>query len=631
MFRLNGTYGAVSRLTLDGRGVAQTGILRDGEYGTDWRITDVFVKDVKGAGIQWGGDSGQGEDLSVMMRRRFTRCGIGITATNQNAMGPYAWYCLFEDCGVGMDNMVGFVHSIGNVYLRSRECDIKNGYIGYMILNNTSIDSQRFLGFIEEKTMCMANNNKIYNTRDPVAMQGVGVMLDNVIRSRSNAGPALLLGRPNTLAVGNTFTVKSPVQSIYNPKLAIDHNPATYCYDPNALKFSASPTGTGGFELIWTLPAAGTAVATSYTITNGVLPIADPKAFQLQGSDDGHSWTTLDSRIDQRWQKRQEKHVFTFNNATAYHAYRLYVTANQNSPVNTCGDLKGGVQVAEWELLDEKGKNLLDEKNGAISGRLPDFSLNYTGLEEKIVDPSRLPVPATVSLPGTPQNKHRKVFEVQLRTGDDAREIQRQLDAAAREPVGSNPIVHLPHGTYMLTRTVVLPAHFALQLGDAGRDGSALAWNGTGNGPLLRFLGPSRVTMKEMVLNSGTADAVSVENCDQDGGRIYCDQVDCFGGYGDGTKWADTDFLIDGVERATCSSSTITSAARRRRLRSRPPGVAAGGATKGQVAFLMGYVWGDYSPTYLNVKNGGRLLFCGYRAENSQKGRLPWTPHRPAV
>jgi len=641
MLRLDGMCGKISRLTLEGNGIAKIGLLRDGGYGTDWRITDLMINNV-GVGVQFGGASNKGQDISVVTRCRFTRCGTGITATNQNAITLQSWYNLFEDCGVGMDNGVGYVHSIGNVYLRSKECDINNGYIGYMILQNTSINSERFLGFIEEKTVCMAIGNKIYDTKSPVSLWGVDVMLDNVVRSRKTTGPALLTGKQNTLMVGNTFTVTSPAEPMLTPAYAIDHDPRTVCFDPNALKFSAQPPDTAGFTLTWTLPGTNTETVSQYAITTGDIPVSDPQAFQLQGSTDGVRWTTLDSRGDQHWTARGEKRTFTIANPALYHQYRLYVTENQNTPINICGDRKGGVGVAEWELLTAQGKDITKDKGGTITARQRDYSLGYTAIDEKLVAPNSLPVPTVVRLPGVPMNRHRKVFEVKSGTGDDAQEIQRRIDAAALEPAGSNPVIHLPKGDYQLKRTVIFPAGKAMQfIGDAGRGGSSMSWSGTGTGPMFRLLGPSRVLITDCHLSGINADVMTLEQCDQDGGRIYCDQINCYSNMGE-KNWGNADFTIDGVEQSdVLIANQYIGSARYGVAVKGGPLSAAGRKTNGQISCLAGYIWGAYSPTFLSVTNGGQLLFCGYRSENAQlglttldtasSGRLTWACNNDAV
>lgn len=51
-----------------------------------------------------------------------------------------------------------------------------------------------------------------------------------------------------------------------------------------------------------------------------------PKDFELQGSNDGAAWTTIDSRTNQSWSASERK-FFNAANATAYTYYRLNVTA----------------------------------------------------------------------------------------------------------------------------------------------------------------------------------------------------------------------------------------------------------------------------------------------------------------
>ena len=65
-------------------------------------------------GIQYGGCSDLGQDLTAIMRCRFSRCGTGLKMTNQNCMGIYAWYCLFEDCRTAIDNGGGFAMPMCN-------------------------------------------------------------------------------------------------------------------------------------------------------------------------------------------------------------------------------------------------------------------------------------------------------------------------------------------------------------------------------------------------------------------------------------------------------------------------------------------------------------------------------------
>jgi hypothetical protein len=67
-------------------------------------------------------------------------------------------------------------------------------------------------------------------------------------------------------------------------------------------------------------------------------PTSDPASWQFQGSNDGTSWTTLDTRTGQVFAARAQTNEYNFTNTTAYQYYRLNVSACAGT---------GGIQVAE--------------------------------------------------------------------------------------------------------------------------------------------------------------------------------------------------------------------------------------------------------------------------------------------
>ncbi|MBN2513028.1 MAG: discoidin domain-containing protein [Sedimentisphaerales bacterium] len=82
-----------------------------------------------------------------------------------------------------------------------------------------------------------------------------------------------------------------------------------------------------------------------YAITSANdAPDRDPKDWTLQGSFDGTTWVTLDTRVGETWTDRFERREFTFMNNVAYSHYKLDVTANNGS-----GNLMG---FSEFELLE---------------------------------------------------------------------------------------------------------------------------------------------------------------------------------------------------------------------------------------------------------------------------------------
>ena len=87
---------------------------------------------------------------------------------------------------------------------------------------------------------------------------------------------------------------------------------------------------------------------TTYAITSANDgPERDPKDWQLQGSNDGKAWATLDTRSGELWQQRFEKRSFTCKNARAYRFYRLAISAVRDPSTADC------VQIGEIEFIGE--------------------------------------------------------------------------------------------------------------------------------------------------------------------------------------------------------------------------------------------------------------------------------------
>jgi hypothetical protein len=81
---------------------------------------------------------------------------------------------------------------------------------------------------------------------------------------------------------------------------------------------------------------------TRYRMTSGGDgPDRDPKDWQFQGSADGTTWVTLDTQSGQVFAGRNETKTYSFENRTAYAAYRLNITRNNGG---------GIMQLAELEL-----------------------------------------------------------------------------------------------------------------------------------------------------------------------------------------------------------------------------------------------------------------------------------------
>ncbi|MCY9657301.1 GH92 family glycosyl hydrolase [Paenibacillus chondroitinus] len=67
----------------------------------------------------------------------------------------------------------------------------------------------------------------------------------------------------------------------------------------------------------------------------------DPKNWQFEGSNDGSTWTTLDTRTNQTFSERFQTKVYDFANETPYLYYRLNITANSGDSY---------IQLSEFQL-----------------------------------------------------------------------------------------------------------------------------------------------------------------------------------------------------------------------------------------------------------------------------------------
>lgn len=86
------------------------------------------------------------------------------------------------------------------------------------------------------------------------------------------------------------------------------------------------------------------AIVNQYTLTSGNdAPGRDPKNWNLVGSNDGVTWTTLDTRADESFPNRNETKAYTFSSTEAYKYYRLNITQNNG---------EGIFQLSEWRLLN---------------------------------------------------------------------------------------------------------------------------------------------------------------------------------------------------------------------------------------------------------------------------------------
>ena len=110
------------------------------------------------------------------------------------------------------------------------------------------------------------------------------------------------------------------------------------------------------------------AIVVKYTLTSANdVPNRDPRDWNLQGSNNGTSWTTIDTRTGQTFSSRFLTKTYTCSsNTIPYLYYRLNITNNN-------GDT--GTQLAEWELYERRLQTISFEEIEKTYGDEP-FELN---------------------------------------------------------------------------------------------------------------------------------------------------------------------------------------------------------------------------------------------------------------
>jgi hypothetical protein len=141
-------------------------------------------------------------------------------------------------------------------------------------------------------------------------------------------------------------------------------------------------------------------------------------------------------------------------------------------------------------------------------------------VDDRVAPPGTLN-PAAPTLPMTPPNLTRTVFEVEPNTDGDA--IQRAIDRAA-ERIGARPVVHIPFGTFSVTRTLSIPPGDIQLVGDGAS--SVLKWAGSDRGPVVKLSRPSKATIRELHVDGAEkADGLVVDGVNQPLARVNLDGV----------------------------------------------------------------------------------------------------------
>jgi hypothetical protein len=140
------------------------------------------------------------------------------------------------------------------------------------------------------------------------------------------------------LATGGTSSAS------LNSGTGIEGSDQAFNGDPGSKWYGyKAPTGW----LQYDFGAGNAQVVKRYTLTSADVAARNPKSWNFQASQDGISWSTLDTQSDQSFVIPMTMNSYNIGNTTAYRFYRLDITANNGA---------GGVAISEFGLWGDSGR-----------------------------------------------------------------------------------------------------------------------------------------------------------------------------------------------------------------------------------------------------------------------------------
>lgn len=127
-----------------------------------------------------------------------------------------------------------------------------------------------------------------------------------------------------------------------------------------------------------------------YTINSADVPARDPKGWQFQGSQDGSTWTTLDTQSNQTFAYQAAQKTYNIGNTTAYRYYRLNITANNGDAYSVAiGDLglwsdTGRIiRDGRYNIFSRRSNKGIDCQNNGTTNGTPLHQWRYLGVSSQ--------------------------------------------------------------------------------------------------------------------------------------------------------------------------------------------------------------------------------------------------------
>jgi len=122
-----------------------------------------------------------------------------------------------------------------------------------------------------------------------------------------------------------------------------------------------------------------------YTINSGGVPASDPTSWNFRGSQDGSSWTTLDTQSGQLFDYPVQQKTYNIGNTTAHRYYQLQITANngdttvQLSEIGLWGDSGHTIPNGTYIVVNRKSNKVMGASGGGTANDTLFDQWDYSG------------------------------------------------------------------------------------------------------------------------------------------------------------------------------------------------------------------------------------------------------------
>ena len=270
------------------------------------------------------------------LSRTFVGSDIGEGYPGDEDNGEMSAWQIFSSLGFYPLQMGSPTYAIGSPLYTKATIHLQNGKD---IVINAPNNSAKNV-YVQGLKVNGVAQSKTYLTQSQLAN---GAVLDFDMGAQPSAWGTGANDAPPSITARTS--APAPMQDLTGPS----HGTATLSDGSDAAKLfdnsSATELAFTGQKPVvtWDFAARTTGRATYYTLTSGA-QAGDPTSWELQGSMDGVSWTSLDRRTNQTFPWRRYTRAFSIQRPKDYGYYRLKILADNGQPTTS---------LAEVELLGQ--------------------------------------------------------------------------------------------------------------------------------------------------------------------------------------------------------------------------------------------------------------------------------------